>query len=133
MRPELPPRNGREASRLGRSRARAAAREPELLPELARVRKGTRAQGTNLRARGVNPRAQGTNPTAGQRTDADRVARMKRQALARYFVREGERWCLHCDDTGWVYPIDGDGHAEPCADHRLMTASDAFWVLHPDE
>ena len=90
--------------------------------------RSTRAKGTNPRATGTNPRAKGTNPTAGLASDAARVARLKRHALARHRVATGEAWCLTCDDTGLVY-LNGAG--TPCPGHRQMTAQEADAILHP--
>lgn len=132
--------NARQATAIGRARAREALAaqvaamldEPDEPVKARRTRRSTRATGTNPRARGMSPRQLAQNPTAGLASDVARAARMKRQALARHYVSTGERWCLHCDDTGWIHAVDS-AHVEPCADHRAMTTNEAYWILHPDE
>ena len=87
-----------------------------------------RAKRANPRAKGANPRAAGANPAAVFGSDAARVARMRRAALARHRVTVGP-WCRACDDTGLTYTDAGDGM--PCGAHVPMTAADAYLILHP--
>lgn len=96
----------------------------------AKRKRTARAEGTNPRAKRMNPRAKATNPSAGFHSDAARVERQKRQARARHYVTTGERWCSTCEDSGYVY--DDANNAHPCPEHRVMTAADAYLILHPD-